>query len=98
MKTQAYPLTRQYKGESSPRSLYRCFRSGGNDRLESYAFSVRQAFCQAGFNLSHQIIYEDENMIYSKAKNQMYLTVKVDSAMKTDVNWFALARMPKLIK
>ena len=54
-------ITKQFKGESAPRSLYRVSRSGGKESLETYAFSARQVYDQAGFK--HRIVSETEDEI-----------------------------------
>ena len=61
-------ITKQFKGESAPRSLYRVSRSGGKESLETYAFSARQVYDQAGFK--HRIVSETEDEIRSETRGQ----------------------------
>jgi hypothetical protein len=80
------PTTKQFKGEAAPRSLYRAYRSGGSGyrayrsggsgHLELYAFTVRQAFEQAGFNVKHKVTFENGEMIHSECDGQKFIMVK----------------------
>ena len=72
-------FTKQFKGESSPRSLYRHSCTGLAQTLEGYAFSVRQAFEESGFVFTHKVISETETEIRSEYKGLNFLTAKVEA-------------------
>lgn len=64
-------LTKQFPRESSPRNLYIATRSGGTDKLETYAFSARYAFEQFGFQ-RHEITDQTEEVVQSKWNGQTF--------------------------